>query len=224
VRRHIFDVDFTLVSCSTVRAFIFRALREGLIGPSIALHAPLVFLRYMKPEAAAIPDDRVYPFIAGKPRSELEALAASLFEENLKPRINAVVAARVEAVQRAGEEAVIASSSFGIILEPLAKYLGIRDIVASELEFEGGKTTGRLAGAPAFGEGKRSRVLSYLDSIGARPEDCSFYSDSSRDLPLLREVGKPVAVNPDGALRRAARASGWEILETAYGRKERTHA
>ena len=38
------------------------------------------------------------------------------------------------------------------------------------------------------------------------------YSDSESDLPMLRLVGHPVAVNPDAELARVARAEGWQIL------------
>jgi hypothetical protein len=38
------------------------------------------------------------------------------------------------------------------------------------------------------------------------------YSDSESDLPMLRIVGHPVAVNPDQELARVARKEGWEIL------------
>ncbi|HMI68991.1 MAG TPA: HAD-IB family hydrolase, partial [Solirubrobacteraceae bacterium] len=38
------------------------------------------------------------------------------------------------------------------------------------------------------------------------------YSDSESDLPVLRAVGHPVAVNPDSELARVAREEGWEIM------------
>jgi phosphoserine phosphatase len=37
------------------------------------------------------------------------------------------------------------------------------------------------------------------------------YGDSLSDLPMLEEVGTPVAVNPDSALRALARKRGWAI-------------
>ena len=37
-------------------------------------------------------------------------------------------------------------------------------------------------------------------------------SDSESDLPMLRVVGHPVAVNPDSALEKVARAEGWRIM------------
>jgi HAD superfamily hydrolase (TIGR01490 family) len=224
VKVHIFDVDFTIVRCSTVRSFIFRGLREGLIGPSIGFYAPLLFLRYGLKASTKRMNERAYPFLRGVPRAALEALAASLFDEVLRPRLDPMVTGRIERILRSGRKAIIASSSFGTILEPLAKHLGISDIVASEFEFDQGLATGRLAGEPAFGDGKCSRVLAYLRSMGHEPGECAFYSDSHRDLPLLREVGEAVAVNPDGRLCRIARESGWEILATSGGRKELQHA
>jgi phosphoserine phosphatase len=41
---------------------------------------------------------------------------------------------------------------------------------------------------------------------------CWAYSDSASDLPMLRAVGHPVAVNPDAELARVAREAGWEIM------------
>jgi hypothetical protein len=38
------------------------------------------------------------------------------------------------------------------------------------------------------------------------------------DLPLLRAVGRPVAVNPESELRAVAEAEGWPILETSRWR------
>ena len=38
------------------------------------------------------------------------------------------------------------------------------------------------------------------------------YSDSESDLPMLRAVGHPVAVNPDAELRRVAREEGWRVM------------
>jgi HAD superfamily hydrolase (TIGR01490 family) len=224
VKVHIFDVDFTIVRCSTVRAFIFRGMRVGLIGASIGFYAPLLFLRYGLKGSSGRSDQRAYPFLKDVSRAELEAMAAELFDEVFRPKLDAAVAGRIETILQCGGKAIIASSSFGTIIEPLARHLGISDIVASELEFRDGASTGRVAGEPAFGEGKRSRVLAYLRTIGAEPGECAFYSDSHRDLPLFREVGEAVAVNPDARLRRVARERGWEIFTTKSALKEVGHA
>jgi HAD superfamily hydrolase (TIGR01490 family) len=220
VRVSLFDADFTLVRRSTVRQFIARALAEGLVGPSIAFYAPLLSLRYAFGGPGSLGATGPLPFLRGVGASDLESFAQRLFEERLRPRIDAVVASRVEAALRRGERVAIASASFGFILAPLAKALGVDDIVANELEYEDGAATGRLAGPPVIGEGKLARVLEYLEGGGHAPAQCAFYSDSAGDLPLLREVGRPVAVNPRRRLRREALASGWEVLDTRSGREE----
>ena len=38
------------------------------------------------------------------------------------------------------------------------------------------------------------------------------YSDSASDLPMLRSVGNPVAVNPDEELAGLARHEGWRVM------------
>ena len=51
------------------------------------------------------------------------------------------------------------------------------------------------------------------------------YSDSESDLPMLRLVGHPVAVNPDAELAKVAREEGWEILRfERLGRRLRVAA
>jgi hypothetical protein len=51
--------------------------------------------------------------------------------------------------------------------------------------------------------------------------DASYaYTDSSSDLPMLRAVGNPVAVNPDHALAEVAAREGWQVMRfERIGRK-----
>jgi phosphoserine phosphatase len=60
-----------------------------------------------------------------------------------------------------------------------------------------------------------SRLLAWLEENGlpaAALAEATFYSDSANDLPLLRAVGRAVAVDPDDALRREAETQGWTVL------------
>lgn len=211
---HIFDVDYTIVRCSTVRTFIHGGLKSGLIGYSLGFYLPHLFLRYGLDRLPRNSIERAYPFLKDVAKADLEALARSTFTDRLLPKIDAAVAGRIMSVQGEGDRVIIASSSFRTILEPLTRHLGIEEVVASELEFREGYSTGRIEGEPAFGKGKRTKVLAYLSGKGIDTADCAFYTDSHRDLPLLREVGEPVAVNPGTRLRRIARGYGWQILDT----------
>jgi phosphoserine phosphatase len=59
------------------------------------------------------------------------------------------------------------------------------------------------------------RLQNWLAPHGETLAGSWFYSDSHNDLPLLRLVDHPVAVNPDPALRREAAARAWRVLELA---------
>ena len=43
-------------------------------------------------------------------------------------------------------------------------------------------------------------------------EGSCFYSDSMNDLPLLEQVSRPVAVDPDPRLQAVAEQRGWPII------------
>jgi phosphoserine phosphatase len=62
------------------------------------------------------------------------------------------------------------------------------------------------------GEHKAEAVRELAREHGYDLGESTAYSDSHTDLPFLEAVGKPVAVNPDRALRRVAAERGWPVL------------
>jgi HAD superfamily hydrolase (TIGR01490 family) len=153
-----------------------------------------------------------FPSLRGIPHSTLEQIARDSFESRLKGDLfeGAVILLRQR--REEGRRVVLATSSIDFIVAPLAAHLGVDGILATTLQFVNGVCTGRIAGTPMFRREKKNRVLAFLAKEGVAPSDCSFYSDSIYDLPLLEEVGRPVAVNPDLGLRRIARRRGWPII------------
>lgn len=209
-----FDVDHTLTRRSTGYYFALRAARLGVISPLILTEIPRLYLRYRRGrlDPAALASGS--PRIAGKDRSALERAAAEAFDLYIERDLRPGALALASALQGEGERLILATSSLDIIVEPIARLIGADGILASRLEYDsGGRTTGRLSGAPVFGEEKLARARELALSSSCALSDCAFYTDSVHDLPLLLEVGRPVAVNPDRGLRREARSRGWEILE-----------
>jgi len=66
-----------------------------------------------------------------------------------------------------------------------------------------------------YGQGKVNRVRKLAAEKGYDLRLCYAYSDSRSDLPLLEIVGHPVAVNPDGTLRKIARSRNWPVVHFA---------
>jgi phosphoserine phosphatase len=97
------------------------------------------------------------------------------------------------------------------IVEPLARHLGTDGALASVPRIDAdGCYTGELE-RYAYGPAKASLVRELAKRENIDLDGSYAYSDSATDVPMLEAVGHPVAVNPDRALARTARARGWEI-------------
>jgi HAD superfamily hydrolase (TIGR01490 family) len=114
--------------------------------------------------------------------------------------------------QDAGRPVYIVTAASQDTAVLIAHVLGFDGGLGTPLEEVDGRYTGRLAGPFAYRDGK-PEVMRRLAAEEGLDLAASFaYSDSESDLPMLRAVGHPVAVNPDAELLRVARAEGWEVL------------
>jgi HAD superfamily hydrolase (TIGR01490 family) len=114
--------------------------------------------------------------------------------------------------QDAGRPIFICTAASQEMAELMAIVLTFDGAVGSVSEVVDGHYTGRSGGPFTYREGKAQAIR----ELAAR-EDIDLaaswaYSDSESDLPMLRLVGHPVAVNPDAELGRVARQEGWEVL------------
>ena len=209
----LFDVDHTITRHSTASRFMMRAIARGIVPLRFAAAIPWYGLAYRLGLLRFSNDDEAFPSLQGASRADLETLAAETFERRVRGDLNPKVERLIRQHLAAGRRVVFATSSLDIIVAPLAAHLGVRDVIATRLEFEDGIATGRVAGRPLFWDEKRRRVLAFIREAGGDPRRCSFHSDSIYDLPLLEEVGEPVAVNPDFRLRRIATRRAWPIIE-----------
>ncbi len=113
-----------------------------------------------------------------------------------------------------GDILLLASATNEILVRPIGARLGFKNIIASRVRVNDGKYTNEFINPPAIGEGKLMHVQSWCADKGFLLEDATFYSDSIYDLPLLRSVKEPIAVNPDQHLLEIADKKGWEVIET----------
>jgi HAD superfamily hydrolase (TIGR01490 family) len=114
--------------------------------------------------------------------------------------------------QDGGRPVYIVTAASQDTAELIAHVLGFDGGLGTPLEEIDGVYTGRLAGPMAYREGKPEVMRRLADSHGLDLGSSWAYSDSESDLPMLRAVGHPVAVNPDADLLRIARAEDWQVL------------
>jgi len=111
-----------------------------------------------------------------------------------------------------GHRTVIATAAGEYMCEKVRVQLGADDKIAARAPVRDGYLTDELERPLPYGEGKAELARAYASARGVDLGDCWFYSDSVPDLPLLRAVGHPVAVNPQRGLKKIALTEGWPVL------------
>jgi len=118
----------------------------------------------------------------------------------------------VEKHRQAGDTLLVITATNRFVTEPIVKLYGIDYLLATTPAQANGEYTGDFIAPPCFQEGKVHHLQQWLSTSGQSLKNSWFYSDSHNDLPLLRLVDKPVAVDPDPTLRDEAQRAGWDII------------
>lgn len=150
--------------------------------------------------------------LAGKSRQWLDQLAHHFAERVLRERLYPEGVARIDWHRKRGDELVLISASGEHLVAPMAKMLGMDHCVAIRLDEEEGMLTGQTRGTLSFREGKVARINQLFAGCDHLWQGSFGYSDSQNDLPMLRAVTHPHAVNPAPALRQQAETLGWPVL------------
>ena len=133
-------------------------------------------------------------------------------EELIKPITLEAAYALVDKHRAQGDTLLVITATNRFVTEPIAQLYGIDNLLATTPEFIKGRYTGKFIGTPCFQEGKVENLQNWLETTRLSLEDSCFYSDSHNDLPLLRLVDNPVAVDPDEKLLYAAREANWPVI------------
>jgi HAD superfamily hydrolase (TIGR01490 family) len=154
---------------------------------------------------------RVLDAIAGQRVVDLQRLGPDVLA-GILPLLYREVLAEAWAHQDAGRPAFIVTAASQELAEVLAGVLVLDGGIGMRSEVRDGVYTGRPDGPLTYREGKAEAIRELAARRAIDLSESYAYSDSESDLPMMRAVGHPVAVNPDPALERIARAEGWRIM------------
>jgi HAD superfamily hydrolase (TIGR01490 family) len=210
-----FDLDRTLMAGSSGFHWARAARRAGLTTrrqlANDALENIRFRLRGSTDEATRAVRDRVGAFLEGRRVRELERLSPMVLAGVL-PRLYPRMLEVAYEHQDAGRPVFIVTAATQGTADMLAHVLFFDGAAGSKLEERDGVYTGRFDGPFCYGEGKPLRMRELADERGIDLAESWAYSDSASDLPMLRAVGHPVAVNPDAELAKVAREEGWDVM------------
>lgn len=212
-----FDLDRTLIGGYSIIALAWETARHGARQGELAQAMRLLrdLLRHRVDGSGGNYHRlvrRVAKALAGVPEATLAELGERAYRNHIARSLYREAIALVESHRAAGHRLVIISAASRYQVEPVARVLGIDEICCTRLEVQRGRFTGQVIAPLCHGEGKLLAARRVARQQRTALENCWFYSDSSDDLPLLRRVGHPVAVNPSERLGSHARASGWPQL------------
>lgn len=145
------------------------------------------------------------------PKQQLLSWREEFIEEKIKPMLLPKAEELINAHRSAGDTLLIITATNRFVTEPIAELLNIEHLLASEVEEIDGVFTGKPSGIPCYQHGKIQRLDAWLTNQRLKPQRSTFYSDSHNDLPLLKQVDMPVAIDPDPVLRAYAAEHGWPI-------------
>ncbi|MDV7083302.1 HAD-IB family hydrolase [Rhodococcus opacus] len=149
--------------------------------------------------------------LAGRMEDEMQEWGQRLFRQEIARMIFSEVRGLLAAHRHAGHRVVMATSATPYQALSVAADLDIdaEDVLCTRPAVLDGMLTGKLESPPLWGPAKAEALREYAEKHGADLGDSFAYSNGAEDVPMLKSVGHPVALNPDRKLAATARQNGW---------------
>src|SRR5260370_13280471 len=215
-----FDFDGTLIDGYSAAALYSHRLRNFEIGPAEAAHTVLASL------GGPLSEDQFAQLVergirgwAGRADDDMVELGERLFVQGIAETLFHDAWRLIKAHQRRGHTVVIATSASRFQAGPLARRLGVENVLCTELEAEDGILTGRLAGRTPWGPGKIAAVQAFAAGHGIDLAASHGYANGDEDVPFLQAVGPPHPANPQERPAEMASASSRPLL--SFNRRSR---
>ena len=211
----IFDVDGTLLGgASMERRFLQYLWRYGELRASDILRLAAGACHTAAQGRNVLRANKAY--LSDKPFDHYRRLAQNCFDQHIKHHLLPKAVARVRWHQQQGHTIVLLSGSLDLLVEPLAQHLNVGLFIGTQIENDGTKLLGKIAGEHPYAKAK-------VTTLQALPQFRNFdlaksfaYGNHHTDRHVLSLVGNPVATNSDRSLRRWAMKNGWMIEEFTH--------
>jgi putative phosphoserine phosphatase / 1-acylglycerol-3-phosphate O-acyltransferase len=209
-----FDLDGTLVAGFTATAHTRDRLLRREVGPGDFLRMTQLAVEYKlgRREIQTLIEGGAGT-ARGRLAEDVEEMGERIFQQHVVDQIYPEMRDLVQAHQRRGHTVVLSSSALTMQAEPVARYLGIENVVCNRYVVdEQGTLTGAIEQPVIWGPTKATSVQKFAAAHGIDLRSSYFYADGDEDLALMHLVGNPRPTNPGPALTRVAERRGWPIL------------
>ncbi|NCY16217.1 MAG: HAD-IB family hydrolase [Actinobacteria bacterium] len=215
-----FDLDKTVIAHGALVAFGGPFRRAGMVNRRVLARTiwnGLLFRTFGADEERMRRfRESTLQITRGWDHATVTSIVQRTLAEVIDPIVYDEAIVLIEGHRAAGRKVYLVSASPEEIVAPLAQHLGLDGIIASRALLDAqGRYTGEVA-FYCYGEHKVAAIEELAATEGIDLSRSFAYSDSATDLPMLRAVGHPIAVNPDRELTRVALADRWPIVEFVH--------
>jgi HAD superfamily hydrolase (TIGR01490 family) len=145
---------------------------------------------------------------------ELKPLVETFADSTVAGNIRPGARRAIERDRKEGRRLVLATASYRLYADAIAKRLGFDDVIAtgSVIGLDD-RVHARIDGRNCYGEEKMRMIAQWVDKsdLKGRHGHVRFYSDHASDEPAFLWSDEPVAVNPHDRLARLAAERGWAV-------------
>lgn len=216
----IYDMDRTITRRGTYAAFLAHmALATAPWRILLLPLVPLVMLAYVTRRIGRGRAKELNQALMMGFRVRHEAIRAHVerYADKVVARnIRAGALERIAADRANGAILVMASASYRLYVDPIARRLGFDHVIATDHMTQGADyLRARIAGENCYDVAKLRMIQTWLAGQGLDRAACHVraYSDHVSDAPMLAFADEAFAANPHAPLRRLAAEKGWPVVE-----------
>ena len=138
----------SLIEFTTVRSMAFFTWNAQTFSQRWMRRGSLLFIALLRPLFYVF--DRAFAtrvahtVLRGVSRDRLDLLGEEYFKYKLEPYLKPAGVKKLRELVESGAEVVLVSQGLEQVMKPLARYLGVRWVIANRMEFRDGFATGRL--------------------------------------------------------------------------------
>lgn len=210
----LFDLDNTLLAGDSDYLWGEFLCDHGIVDRDTYEQKNLHFYELYKQGKLDIHEFQAFsqqPLVVNDTRKMLD-LREGFVEEKIRPIMSPASFELIDKHRHQGDTLVVITATNSFVTSPIVEAFGIQHLLATEPEVIDGKYTGKIDGIPCFQHGKVERLNLWMKQHNMSMQGSWFYSDSHNDLPLLKEVDYPVAVDADEKLLEYAEAHDWPVI------------
>jgi len=195
-----FDVDGTLAKGDCVVPFLRRIAGARGLAAAVARQPVRLGVALARRDRDLVKALVVGSVHRGRPVDAVRAIGADFAVDVERNRLRPDVVARLRWHQEQGHRTVLVSASLRAYLDPLARSLGVDDVLCTDVSVDDGRYAGELLGANCRGTEKVARLRAWLAAEGLESVPLWAYGDSKGDGPMLAAADHPVWVGDDTVL------------------------